>query len=46
MPHNYCVPLTVIVDGKEAKVTFHNFPDATGCRDFSNSGRRDVGKQL
>ena len=36
MPHNCCIPLScnkgykiVIVDGKEAKVTFHNFPDAT-----------------
>ena len=35
MPHNCCDPLcgkngcrTVLVDGKESKVTFYNFPDA------------------
>ena len=38
MPHNSCVPLcckkeyrTVVVDGKEAKVTFHNYPDQARC---------------
>ena len=55
MPHNCCVPLcckkgyrTVVLDGKEAKVTFHNFPDATRNSQLRKRWiiaiRRDVGK--
>lgn len=56
MPHNCCVPLcckkgyrTVVIDGKEAKVTFHNFPDATKNelrKRWISAIRRDVGKRL
>ena len=40
---------TVIIDGKEAKVTFHNFPDATKNelrKRWISAIRRDVGKRL
>jgi len=54
MPHNCCVPLcckkgyrTALVDGKEVKVTFHNFPDATKSelrKRWILAIHRDVGK--
>ena len=53
MPHNCCVPLCckkgyrTVVDGKEAKVTFHNFPDTTKKelrKRWILAIRRDVGK--
>ena len=55
MPHNCCVPLcskkgyrTVVVDGKETKVTFHQLPDATKSelrKRWIIAIRRDVGKE-
>ena len=53
MPHNCCVPEcrkkryhSVIVDGKEAKVTFHKFPPEylAKRRQWTHAIRRDVGK--
>ena len=54
MPHNFCAPLCskkgyriVLVDGKEAKVSFHNFPDHTKSdlrRRWILAIRHDVGK--
>ena len=56
MPHNCCVPLcrkkgyrTVTIAGKQAKVTYHNFPSESNRskrKQWIHAIRRDVGKHF